>query len=161
MRDRRWVVLLIAVVVIVLDRVTKIWITNHVGIGQGIVIYPHIFRITHLLNTGAAFSLFESFRSPGLVRNVLVAFSVVAVAVVLALIWKMGQQLNATTIALALILGGAIGNMYDRIRYAYVVDFIEIHIFRYHWPDFNVADSAIVVGACLLLLEMLKPQKQG
>jgi signal peptidase II len=159
MRDRRWVVFLIAVLVIVLDRVTKIWITNHVGIGQAIVVWPHVFRITHLLNTGAAFSLFENFRSPGLVRNVLVVFSVVAVVVVLALIWKMGRQLNATTIALAMILGGAIGNMYDRIRYAYVVDFIEIHIVHYHWPDFNVADSAIVVGACLLLLEMLRPQK--
>jgi signal peptidase II len=89
-----------------------------------------------------------------------VAFSVVAVMVVLALIWKMGRQVNATTIALALILGGAIGNMYDRIRYAYVVDFIEIHIVHYHWPDFNAADSAIVIGACLLFLEVLRPQRQ-
>ena len=159
MRDRRWVVLLIAVLVIVLDRVTKIWVTNHIWVGQAIVVWPHVFRITHLLNTGAAFSLFENFRSPTLVRNTLVAFSVFAVGVVLVLIWKMGRQLNATTIALALILGGAIGNMYDRIRYAYVVDFIEIHIVHYHWPDFNVADSAIVIGACLLLLEMLRPQK--
>lgn len=159
MRDKRWLVVLIAVVVIVLDRVTKIWVTNHIWVGQAIVVWPHVFRITHLLNTGAAFSLFENFRSPGLVRNTLVAFSIFAVGVVLVLIWKMGRQLNATTIALALILGGAIGNMYDRIRYAYVVDFIEIHIVHYHWPDFNVADSAIVIGACLLLLEMLRPQR--
>ena len=159
MRDRRWVMLVIAALVIVLDRVTKIWVENHVTIGQGIVIWPHIFRISHLLNTGAAFSLFEGVRNPALVRNLLVAFSIVAVVVVLALIWRLGQQMSVAAVALALILGGAIGNMYDRIRYAYVVDFLEVHIFHYHWPDFNVADSAIVVGACLLLLEMMRPQK--
>jgi signal peptidase II len=81
------------------------------------------------------------------------------VLVVLGLIWKMGRTLSATSFALALILGGAIGNLYDRWRYQYVVDFLEVHIVHYHWPDFNVADSCIVVGACLLLLEMLKPQE--
>ncbi len=57
---------------------------------------------------------------------------------------------HSTSVALALILGGAIGNVYDRVRYHYVVDFIEVHIVHYHWPDFNVADSCIVIGACLL-----------
>jgi signal peptidase II len=74
-------------------------------------------------------------------------------------LWRLGRTISATTIALALILGGAIGNMYDRIRFGYVVDFLEVHIVHYHWPDFNVADSCIVVGACLLLLEMLRPQR--
>jgi len=159
MRDKRWVMLVIAALVIALDRVTKIWVENHVNIGQGITVWPHIFRISHLLNTGAAFSLFEGVRNPALVRNLLVAFSIVAVLVVLVLIWRLGQQMSIAAVALALILGGAIGNMYDRIRYAYVVDFLEVHIFHYHWPDFNVADSAIVVGACLLLLEMMRPQR--
>jgi signal peptidase II len=112
-----------------------------------------------VLNTGAAFSMFESSPSPALVRNLLIAFSVVAVVVVVALLWRMGNSVTTTSIALALILGGAIGNLYDRIRYAHVVDFLEVHIVHYHWPDFNVADSAIVVGACLLLLEMLRPQR--
>ncbi len=161
MRDRRWVMLVIAALVIVLDRVTKIWVENHVNIGQGITIWPHRFRISHLLNTGAAFSLFEGVHNPALVRNLLVAFSIVAVVVVLVLIWRLGQQMSVAAVALALILGGAIGNMYDRIRYAYVVDFLEVHIFHYHWPDFNVADSAIVVGACLLLLEMARPQRSS
>lgn len=161
MRDRRWVMFLIAAAVIVLDRVTKIWVENHVSIGQGIVVWPHYFRISHLLNTGAAFSLFEGVRNPAVVRNLLVAFSVVASVVVLVLIWRLGRQFSVAAVALALILGGAIGNMYDRIRYAYVVDFLEVHLYHYHWPDFNVADSAIVVGACLLLLEMLRPQKSS
>jgi signal peptidase II len=64
-----------------------------------------------------------------------------------------------TSIALSLILGGAMGNLYDRFQYHHVVDFLEVHIVHYHWPDFNVADSCIVVGACLLLLEMLWPHK--
>jgi len=64
-----------------------------------------------------------------------------------------------TTIALALILGGALGNVHDRVEYGSVIDFIEVHIFSYHWPDFNVADSAIVTGACLLLLDSLLPRR--
>jgi signal peptidase II len=93
------------------------------------------------------------------VLHLLVGFSIAAVVVVMVLIWKMGRAVSLTSVALALILGGAIGNLYDRIRYQHVVDFLEVHIVHYHWPDFNVADSAIVVGACLLLLEMLRPQR--
>lgn len=158
-RDMRWLMVVIAAFVIALDRVTKLWIIRHILPGGGIVVIPRVFRLTHVLNTGAAFSMFESSASPLLVRNLLIAFSIAAVVVVLVLLWKMGGGLSLTAIALALILGGAIGNLYDRIRYKHVVDFLEVHIVHYHWPDFNVADSAIVVGACLLLLEMLRPQR--
>jgi signal peptidase II len=150
----------IAAAIIVLDRVTKLWIVAHIKMGHAIVLIPKVFRLTHVLNTGAAFSMFESSPSPTLVRNLLIGFSLVAVVVVLALLWKMGRSVTMTSIALALILGGAIGNLYDRIRLQYVVDFLEVHIFSYHWPDFNVADSAIVLGACLLLLEMIRPQSK-
>ena len=158
-RDWRWLMFVIAAVVIVLDRVSKLWIEAHIKAGHAIVVIPKIFRLTHVLNTGAAFSLFESIKSPLAVRNMLVGFSVLAILVVIVLLWRMGRDLTATSFALALILGGAAGNLYDRIRYAHVVDFLEVHIVHYHWPDFNVADSAIVVGACLLLLEILRPQK--
>lgn len=158
-RDMRWLMVVIAAAVVALDRVTKLWIMAHIKPGHGIVLIPKVFRLTHVLNTGAAFSMFESSTSPLLVRNLLIAFSIVAVVVVVVLIWKMGRGVTLTAMALALILGGAVGNLYDRMRYAHVVDFIEVHIVRYHWPDFNVADSAIVVGACLLLLEMLRPQR--
>ncbi len=158
-RDMRWFMLVIAALVVVIDRVTKLWIVAHILPGHGIVVIPKVFRLTHVLNTGAAFSMFEGSASPILVRNLLVGFSIIAVIVVLVLIWKMGRSLSLMSVALALILGGAIGNLYDRIRYLHVVDFLEVHIVRYHWPDFNVADSAIVVGACLLLLEMLRPQR--
>ena len=158
-RDWRWLMFVIAAVVIALDRVSKLWIEAHIKAGHAIVVIPKIFRLTHVLNTGAAFSLFESIKSPLAVRNMLVGFSVLAILVVIVLLWRMGRDLTATSFALALILGGATGNLYDRIRYAHVVDFLEVHIVHYHWPDFNVADSAIVVGACLLLLEILRPQK--
>jgi signal peptidase II len=153
--------LVIAAIVVLLDRATKLWIVSHIEPGHAIVIVPRVFRLTHVLNTGAAFSMFEGSTSPTLVRNLLIGFSIVAVVVVLLLIWKMGRSITLTSVALALILGGAVGNLYDRIRFAYVVDFLEVHIIHYHWPDFNVADSAIVVGACLLLLEMLRPQRSA
>ncbi len=158
-RDWRWLMLVSASAVVALDRVTKLWIEKHVPSGQAIVVWPHVFRLTHVLNTGAAFSMFEGASSPALVRNALVAFSVIAVIVVLGMLWRMGRSVTLVSVALALILGGAVGNMYDRVKFSYVVDFLEVHIWHYHWPDFNVADSAIVVGACLLLLEMLRPQR--
>jgi signal peptidase II len=164
-RDRRWLMLVIAAAVIVLDRLTKLWVEAHVAIGAAIPVIPRsgtgvpVFRITHVQNPGAAFSMFEGANHPLLVRNLLVAFSVVAVVVVASVIWRMGRAVTLTSVALALILGGALGNLYDRWKFHHVVDFLEVHIVHYHWPDFNVADSAIVVGACLLLLEMLRPQR--
>jgi signal peptidase II len=158
-RDWRWLMLVLAVVIIALDRWSKLAVEARLGLGEHIPVIPNVFWISHVLNTGAAFSMFESARSALTVRNFLVAFSILAVIVVIAVLWKVGRSISATSIALALILGGAIGNLYDRIRFHHVIDFLEVHIGSYHWPDFNVADSAIVVGACLLLLEMLRPQQ--
>ncbi len=157
-RDARPWVLLIAALVILLDRLTKIWVSNHIDRGHFLTVIPNVFRISHVFNTGAAFSLFAESLSPVLVRNGLIAFSVVAVIVVLGMIWQMGRVFTPSGIALGLILGGALGNLYDRIRFSYVIDFLEVRILHYHWPDFNVADSAIVVGACLLLLEIFRTQ---
>jgi signal peptidase II len=86
---------------------------------------------------------------------VLIGFSLLAALVVLVLMVRLGDRVTLTTFALALIFAGALGNVHDRIAYGSVVDFIEVHIFSYHWPDFNVADSSIVTGACLLLLDSL------
>ncbi len=156
-RDARPLALLIAVLVILADRLSKVWIVAHIPTGHAIPVIPHVFRLTHVLNTGAAFSLFEGSKNPFIVRDALITFSIIAALAVLTIIWRTGQQLSASTVALALILGGALGNLYDRIHLHFVVDFLEVHIATYHWPDFNVADSAIVIGACLLLLEALWP----
>ena len=160
LRDARIVSLIISALVIVLDRWSKLWIIHHIPIGHARTIIPGVFRLTHVLNTGAAFSLFEGSTSPAMVRNLLIAFSVFAVIVVIALIWKFGRQLSLISFSLALILGGALGNLYDRVRFSHVVDFLEVHIIHYHWPDFNVADSCIVIGACLLLIEIFRPQPE-
>jgi signal peptidase II len=123
--------------------------------GGAIPVVPHVLRITHWTNDGAAFSLFANSASPDAVRWVLIGFSLLAALVVLVLMVRLGDRVTLTTFALALIFAGALGNVYDRIAYGSVVDFIEVHIFSYHWPDFNVADSSIVTGACLLLLDSL------
>jgi signal peptidase II len=156
--DLRPYLILLAAIVVLLDRLTKIWITNHIQSGHTITVIPGIFNLSHVYNTGAAFSLFAESLSPHLVRNVLIGFSIAAVIVVLGMIYRVGRTFSLTGIALALILGGALGNLYDRIRFSYVVDFLEVKIIHYHWPDFNVADSCIVIGACLLLLEIFRTQ---
>lgn len=151
--------LLISALVIFLDRLTKSLVSARIPIGDAIPVIPHVLRITHWLNDGAAFSLFADSASPAKVRWALICFSLLAAVVVLIAMVRLGSRLTFTTIALALIFAGALGNVHDRIVYGSVVDFIEIHIFSYHWPDFNVADSSIVTGACLLMLDSLRPKK--
>jgi signal peptidase II len=104
--------------------------------------------------------LFNDSGSPGRVRWMLLVFSVLAAVAVLVALLKLGRTVTATSVALALILGGALGNAYDRLRFGSVIDFLEVHIVHYHWPDFNVADSAIVIGGILLLLDALFGAKE-
>ena len=151
--------LLVALVVLILDRVSKQWVRVHIAVGHAIVVLPGVFRITHVFNEGAAFSLFADSAAPQRVRWALVTFSFVASLAILAVLIRLGRRFTLTTFALAMILGGALGNAWDRLRYGSVIDFIEVHIVRYHWPDFNLADSAIVVGACLLFLDTLLPDR--
>ena len=153
--DRRPILLLLSALVIIADRLSKNWIVHRIRPGYDIPIIPGFFRLSHVLNTGAAFSLLENM-NPNAVRLGLISFSVVAAIIVLVLLWRAGRAFTLTSVALALILGGALGNLYDRIRLHYVVDFLEVKIVHYHWPDFNLADSAIVIGACLLLLEIFR-----
>ena len=160
-RDFRPWLLLISAVVIVLDRWSKLWVGQHIPHGGRIILIPRVFYLSHVYNTGAAFSLFAESLSPLVVRNALVAFSCIAVLVVAVLLWRVGRTASLTSVSLALILGGALGNLYDRIHLSYVVDFLAVNIWHYHWPDFNVADSAIVVGACLLLLEIFRTPAQS
>jgi signal peptidase II len=147
--------------VILIDRLSKRFIASRLLDGHAHTVIPGIFRITHVHNTGAAFSMFAESTSPETVRRILIAFSLFAVVIIFAMLWRVGRTLTLTSVALALILGGAFGNLYDRIRYSYVIDFLEVHIIHYHWPDFNIADSCIVIGACLLLLEIFRPQPQS
>ena len=155
--------LFISAAVIAADQLTKRWVAAHVSMGGAIPVFDHVLRITHWTNEGAAFSLFANSASPHAVRWGLVAFTLIAALAVLVAMIRLGNRITLTTVALALIFGGALGNVHDRILYGSVIDFIEVHIhiyhWRYHWPDFNVADSSIVTGACLLFLDSLLPKK--
>jgi signal peptidase II len=155
--NRRPYLFLISALVILFDRLTKNWIIHRIRPGYDIPVIPGFFRLTHVLNTGAAFSLLEN-APPNAVRLGLIAFSIAAALIVIVLLWRTGRTLSLTSVALALILGGALGNLYDRIRFHHVVDFLAVKIYHYNYPDFNVADSCIVIGASLLLLEIFLPQ---
>ena len=159
--DARPWLLLIALLVVVLDRVSKSVVAKKIEMGSAVVVIPHVFRISHVLNTGAAFSMFADSTSPMAVRVGLIVFSIIAAVVVLAMLWKYGRTWSMAAVGFALVLGGAVGNLYDRIVLHYVVDFLEVHIFTYHFPDFNAADSAITVGAVLLLAEMIWPRSSA
>src|SRR5271165_4640817 len=145
---------LIAISVVLLDRATKWVVAKNISLHDGIQVIPGFFRITHVENRGAAFGLFAD--SPAQWKiAMLVLFSIVALIVVSALLWRNSHSMTTTGIGLALILGGALGNLWDRLLNGRVVDFLLFYIGQYQWLAFNVADSAIVVGAGLLVIEIL------
>jgi len=145
---------LIAFVVVLFDRVTKSVVAKNISLHDGKQVIPGFFRIIHAENRGAAFGLFAD--SPAQWKiAMLVLFSIVALVIVSALLWRNSHSMSTTGIGLALILGGALGNLWDRLLNGRVVDFLLFYIGQYQWPAFNVADSAIVIGAGLLVIEIL------
>ena len=152
--------LLIAAAVLLLDRVTKLLVVARLPEAHSIVVIPGLFQFAHWENTGAAFSMFADSASPWRTRG-LIVFSILAIAVVAGLLWKSGSHLTITTVALSLVLGGAGGNLWDRLTKGTVTDFLDFYIGDHHWPPFNVADSAIVVGAILLILTILAPSSRS
>jgi signal peptidase II len=152
--------ILIAASVVVLDRFTKWLVAQNITLSDYKDVVPGLFRLTHVQNQGAAFGLFSDSPSEWKVA-MLILFSVAALAVVSALLWKNGNAMNATAIALSLVFGGALGNLWDRVVSGKVIDFLDFYVGSHHWPAFNIADSAIVVGALLLLSEIfLAPQEE-
>jgi signal peptidase II len=145
---------LIALFVLLLDRATKWVIARNIVLHGSIQVIPNFFRITHVENRGAAFGLFADSPTQWKIA-MLVLFSMAALVVVSALLWRNSHSMTTTGIGLALILGGALGNLWDRLLNGRVVDFLLFYIGQYQWPAFNVADSAIVVGAGLLVIEIL------
>lgn len=150
----RTVYLLIALIVFLLDRWTKRMVARRIPLYSHIQIIPGFFRLTHTENTGAAFSLFADSTAPWK-TGMLIAFSVIALIVVSVLLWRNHHAHVLTGVALSLIMGGALGNLWDRATSGRVVDFLLVYVKQYQWPVFNLADSAIVIGAGLLVLEIL------
>lgn len=139
----------VAAVVVVVDQLTKLWILSVIDAGTGVPV-TGFFNIILTFNTGISFSLFQSpIWGPWV-------FSILSLAVVVGLaIWLRRAQTRWLAVALGGVIGGAVGNTVDRIAHGGVVDFLDFHIAGYHWPAFNAADSAIVGGVVMILVEGL------
>jgi signal peptidase II len=146
----------IAAIVVLLDQITKITVTQILSYGQSVPV-TSFFNIVLVYNKGAAFSFLSS--QGGWQRYFFTAIAVVAVLIITYLLKKnAGQRLFCW--GLALILGGAIGNLIDRVIYGHVIDFLDFYVKNWHWPAFNVADMAICLGAGLYILDELRRSKK-
>lgn len=160
---RRYFPFAIGAVIFVLDRITKWIIRARVTAWDDIVVIPHFFSIVHAENRGAAFGLFSE--STGTLHNfLLIGLSVIVLVFLSNVLWQQrhGNFARAWMLraGLGLVLGGALGNVYDRITTGTVTDFLEFYIGDHQFPSFNVADSAITTGAGLLLLDMWRSREK-
>ena len=151
-----WRYLWIAVVVLVFDQLTKFFAVDYLMRHGEIHLAPFLnFVLVH--NTGAAFGFLSS--AGGWQNIFFIIAAVAASAFILWMSWRMDSKDKLLAIALMLVLGGAVGNLVDRLVHGCVVDFIDIYYDTWHWPAFNVADSAITIGAGLLILDALGVRK--
>ncbi len=146
--------LLVSLAVLFLDQWTKGLVTRMLDVHQSRPVIADVFDLTYVRNTGAAFGLFASVDS-SIKAAMLNSVAVVVFLVVSAYALRSSHRSVRLQVGLALILGGAVGNLLDRVRFGYVVDFLDFSISGHHWPAFNLADSAICIGVGLLFLDML------
>lgn len=144
----------IALVVIGIDQFTKYLVVRYMEIGESIEVIPSFFYITSHRNAGAAFGILQGQMWLFYIATVVVVFFVVYY------LQKRGRDSRMIGIPLALILGGAIGNFIDRLLFQEVVDFLNVYIFTYNYPIFNIADSALVVGVILLTVKLLLDERK-
>ncbi|WP_439857846.1 signal peptidase II [Pseudomonas syringae] len=150
----------LSVLVLVIDQASKYYFENALSLYQQIIVIPDLFSWTLAYNTGAAFSFLAD--SAGWQRWLFALIAVVVSAVLVVWLKRLGRDDTWLAVALALVLGGALGNLYDRIVLGHVIDFILVHWQnRWYFPAFNVADSAITAGAIMLALDMFKSKKTG
>ncbi|WP_300087383.1 signal peptidase II [uncultured Nitrosomonas sp.] len=144
--------LILAAIILVLDLLSKRWVEFNLSYGQQIVI-TDFFNLVLAYNAGAAFSFLSD--ASGWQRWFLSTIAVLVAILIVYLLYKHTSN-RLFCFALSLILGGALGNLWDRITLGHVVDFLDFHVVGYHWPAFNLADSAIFCGACLLILDSIR-----
>jgi len=146
----------LSLIIIILDQLTKDIASSNLELFNPVTVFP-MFNFTLMHNTGAAFSFLSD--AGGWQRWFFtILASVVSIGLVIW-IYKLKPEEKATALSLAFILGGAIGNLIDRIRLGYVVDFIDVYYDTAHWPAFNIADSAIFIGAAIMIITSFKPVK--
>ncbi|MBX9445267.1 signal peptidase II [Dickeya chrysanthemi] len=153
----RW--LWLAALVLVVDIGSKQWVMTHFQLGESIPLVP-FFNFTYAHNYGAAFSFLAD--KGGWQRWLFAAIALVIIVALLAMMYRSSASQKLNNIAYSLIIGGAIGNLADRLVHGYVIDFLDFYAGGWHYPTFNLADSAIVVGALLIVLEgfLASPQKK-
>lgn len=155
---RNWVLWLpLSAVVVILDQLTKHWVVEAFSFAEARPV-TSFFNLVLAHNSGAAFSFLAG--AGGWQRLFFIAVATVASAVIVYLLRKHAHQ-TLFSLALSLVLGGALGNLIDRIRWGYVVDFLDFYYGGYHWPAFNVADMAITGGVLLLVLDSLRKPGAG
>jgi len=142
---------------IIVDQLTKIYIDRSMQLFDSIPVVENFFHITYVRNRGAAFSFLSnaSWRLP-----FFITVSIIAALVILIAFRKLRDDQKLAQISLAMIFSGAVGNLIDRVRLGEVIDFLDVHWYRHHWPAFNVADSLICVGVFLLAIDMILEEKR-
>lgn len=149
---------LVALAVFIADQVTKGLILGAFDGGESRVLIPDFFSLTYVRNRGGAFGFLSDM--PAVWRETFfITFAIVTVALLVWMLRKTPVEDLVQRLALALVIGGAAGNLYDRIRYGEVIDFLDVYFRKWHWPAFNVADSAITVGVALLVVGSLRAPK--
>jgi signal peptidase II len=146
-------------VLIIIDQITKFYIDSKMSVHQSIEVISGLFNITYVRNPGSAFGFLAGASAE--FRSIFyLIITMLAVGLILYYVAKSDDDENLTPLSLSLILSGAVGNMIDRIRFGEVIDFLDVYIGSLHWPAFNVADSAISIGAVILIVEMIRRSKE-
>ncbi|MBE9546522.1 MAG: lipoprotein signal peptidase [Proteobacteria bacterium] len=145
----------VAAFVVLLDQITKFYISSSMSVYDSTPVIDGFFNITYVRNAGAAFG-FLAKASPMIRSLFLIGVTIAVILLIIYYIWKIKAEEKLFVLPLSLILGGAVGNLIDRIRFGEVIDFLDFYIGSCHWPAFNVADSAISVGAIILVFEMFR-----
>ncbi len=151
------VLIIVTLPLLVLDQATKLYIDSHFKLHESVPVIRGLFHLTYVRNKGAAFGILadSAIRIP--------FFITVSTLALLAILWymkKLAAEQKLTAFALSLVFAGALGNLIDRIRFGEVIDFLDVFWGRYHWPAFNVADSAITIGVGLLILDMWRQERR-
>lgn len=151
---------LVSLAVIVLDQITKRIVDRTLPLHDDVPLIPGFLSLQYVRNTGAAFGVLSNADLPhqGIILSIV---SIVALGAIALYAWRLPLAHRLPQTALALVMGGAIGNLIDRARFGYVVDFVLMYWRNHRWPNYNVADSAITIGICLLVLDVLRPSARG